>query len=110
MVPFSYAHDGADALAVAGAEKHLVSSEVVAKAQKRKGTSMVVQKMMIAVLKARFRAEAQATDSGDRGSDPGECVHDTNDFYPLDDDPNAVEVRDIPGDVEMWDIPGDVVL
>ena len=50
-------NDGADKLAVAGANKHRVSLRVVGAAQQRKKIAMNVQRMMVAVLQARASAE-----------------------------------------------------
>ena len=72
-------NDGADSLAVAGARMHRVSEEVVESAKKRKDVAMSVQRMMVAVLKARLHAEADVVAAGDRGSDPGDCFADLSD-------------------------------
>ena len=75
-----WGNDGADALAVAGADMHCVPSELVQDARSRKAQAKIVQGMMIAVLEARFRAErAQATTEGDRGSDLGDIDTENSD-------------------------------
>ena len=67
-----WGNDGADALAVQGAEMHRVPAHVVQSARARKTSAKIVQGMMVAVLKARFCAEAaHAPAVRDRGSDPG---------------------------------------
>ena len=70
-------NDGADSLAVAGANKHAVPSEVVEAARERKGWAKSVHSMMVSVLKARFAAEDvqhhEETDAADRGSDDDAC-------------------------------------
>ena len=50
-------NDGADKLAVAGANMHRVSLQVVGAAQQRKKIAMNVQRMMVAVLQARASAQ-----------------------------------------------------
>ena len=68
-------NDGADALAVAGANMHCAAPEVVEAARQRLGVAMSVQRMMLAILHARALAENalqnEAADAGnaDRGSD-----------------------------------------
>ena len=65
-------NDGADALAVDGAKMHSVSPEVLEGALQRKVCAPQVQRMMVAVLQARFEAESDNPhDAGnaDRGSD-----------------------------------------
>ena len=68
-------NDGADALAVAGANMHRATTEVVEAAKDRMRDAVSVQRMMLAILHARALAElafqSDATDAGnaDRGSD-----------------------------------------
>ena len=64
-------NDGADALAVDGAKLHNVSSEVLDAALQRKQWALQVQRMMVAVLQARFGAESYDPHDvvNDRGSD-----------------------------------------
>jgi ribonuclease HI len=65
-----WGNDGADALAVSGAQMHRVPDDIVQSARQRKSSAKVVQSMMVAVLQARFHAEqAQTTVIADRGSD-----------------------------------------
>ena len=64
-------NDGADALAVAGAALHTVSVEVVGSARQRRKCATSVQKMMLAVLKARLRAEHEQNDDEADGADRG---------------------------------------
>ena len=67
-----WGNDGADALAVAGAALHSVTVpvEIVEAAKQRKANAKCVQRMMIAVLKARLQSEQQHAavheDSGSR--------------------------------------------
>ena len=71
-------NDGADALAVKGADLHAVPAEVL---QARKACARLVQRMMVAVLQARFQAEGEhdnAADVADRGSDC-DCIEFLND-------------------------------
>ena len=67
-------NDGADALAVAGANMHCAAPEVVEAARQRRDVAMSVQRMM---LQARALAEnafqKEATDA-DRGSELGDCM------------------------------------
>ena len=75
-----WGNDGADALAVRGAQSHRMSDSIVQSAKLRKLAVKSVQKMMIAVLKARFAAEqAHDTEAADRGSELGDF-----DTEPLD--------------------------
>ena len=70
-------NDGADELAVAGANMHRIDSEVVDMARQRKVVARSVQRMMVAVLQARALAEsASQSEAGDadRGSELGECM------------------------------------
>ena len=68
-------NDGADALAVAGANMHCAAPEVVEEAKQRMDVAISVQRMMLAILHARALAEVafhnETTDAGDadRGSD-----------------------------------------
>ena len=64
-------NDGADALAVAGAKMHSVPPEVLESALQRKVCAPQVQRMMVAVLQARFEAESCDPHDvvNDRGSD-----------------------------------------
>ena len=65
-----WGNDGADALAVSGAQKHRVPNDIVQSARLRKSSAKIVQRMMVAVLQARLHAEqAQSTVIADRGSD-----------------------------------------
>ena len=65
-----WGNDGADALAVSGAQMHRVPDDIVQSARQRKFSAKVLQSMMVAVLQARFHAEqAQTTVIADRGSD-----------------------------------------
>ena len=65
-----WGNDGADALAVSGAQKHRVPNDIVQSARLRKSSAKLVQRMMGAVLQARLHAEqAQSTVIADRGSD-----------------------------------------
>ena len=78
-------NDGADALAVAGAAMHEVSAEIVAAASLRKRNAVHVQQMMVAILKARFLVESQATNDAecpDRGSEMGDCIEVLSDNEP----------------------------
>ena len=60
------------ALTVRGAQSHRVSDSIVQSAKMRKLAAKSAQKMVIAVLTARFAAEhAQATEAIDRGSELG---------------------------------------
>ena len=74
-------NDGADELAVAGAESHDICFEVAARASQRKHVAKHVHEMMICILKARMAEEARLNgtqagqdDGEDRGSDAGECM------------------------------------
>ena len=58
-------NDGADKLAVAGANKHRVSSDVVESAKQRRDDAMIVQRMMVAVLQARALAEGSIHNEAD---------------------------------------------
>jgi len=65
-------NDGADALAVAGAKMHPISSEVLEAAVQRREYAVQVQSMMVTVLEARFEAEdgiANVSRNADRGSE-----------------------------------------
>ena len=68
-------NDVADELAVAGANMHRATTEVVEAARERMRDAMSVQRMMLAVLHARalpeFASQSDAIDAGiaDRGSD-----------------------------------------
>ena len=56
------------------------------------------QKFMIAVLKARFQAEAASAalaDEWDRGSDFDDCASAAGDLFPVDDESDIVQY--IPG-------------
>jgi hypothetical protein len=71
-------NDGADKLAVAGAEQHAVDMEIIAASVLRKQHAKDVQHMFIAIIKARQLQEQcldAAGDVGDRGSDAGDCMH-----------------------------------
>jgi len=69
-------NDGADKLAVAGANKHRVSLQVVGAAQQRKKNAMNVQRMMVAVLQARASAEHSIHQEAEDEhlSDLGDCM------------------------------------
>ena len=65
-------NDGADGLAVDGANLHPVSPEVLDSARHRKTCAVQVQRMMVTVLQARFQAEGEnknVAENADRGSD-----------------------------------------
>ena len=70
-------NDGADALAVAGANMHCAAPEVVEAGRERRDVAMSVQRMMLAILHARALAENafqnEATET-DRGSELGDCM------------------------------------
>ena len=67
-------NDGADALAVKGAQLHPVPSEVLESATQRKQWASAVQQMMVAVLQARLLAESACdTARADRGSECDDC-------------------------------------
>ena len=103
-------NDGADALAVAGAQLHPVPTEVLEAAKNRKQWAICVQQMMLAVLKARLHAErGRSNDAGnaDRGSDMDECMefdlldlHDTELAAAFDDVVAQVDVPEDARDVE----------
>ena len=96
-----WGNDGADALAVKGAESHRAPDDIVHSAQERKASAKIVQKMMVAVLKARLHAErTHVLVAVDRGSELGDCdeedpdtemIQSTDCIDMLDDD---VDVRD----------------
>ena len=70
-----WGNDGADVLALKGADLHKIPENIVQSARERKSLAKVVQKMMVTVLKARFDAEAaQAFVVIDRGSEMGDCM------------------------------------
>ena len=67
-----WGNDGADKLAVAGAQMHPVPSEVLESALQRRDWAICVQQMMVSVLKTRLLIESSTSnDAGgaDRGSD-----------------------------------------
>ena len=70
-------NDGADALAVVGANMHCAAPEVVEAGRERRGVAMSVQRMMLAILHARALAknafQNEATEA-DRGSELGDCM------------------------------------
>ena len=64
-----WGNDGADALAVRGASEHRAPENIVQSSMDRVIAARIVQRMMVAVLQARFRADpAHAIVTGDRGS------------------------------------------
>ena len=72
-----WGNDGADALAVAGAEVHAVSNEIVELCKRRALMARAAQSMMLKVLKARADAERvlkgeaiQQEELDDVGDDP----------------------------------------
>jgi ribonuclease HI len=72
-------NDGADGLAVAGAQLHAIPSEVLDAAKQRMHWAMNVQQMMVTVLRARFLAEGTSADdagNADRGSECDDCMDD----------------------------------
>ena len=82
-------NNGADELAVAGANMHQLPSEVVSAAGERKEIAVQVQQMMVSILKARFLAETSGpNDAGDdRGSDMSDCM----DTEVIDDENDSAE-------------------
>ena len=83
-------NNGADMLAVTGANMHQLPAEVVSAAQERKEVAVQVQQMMVSILKARFLAETSGpNDAGDdRGSDMSDCM----DREVIDDESDSAEV------------------
>ena len=87
-------NDGADKLAVAGAEQHAVDSEIVIMSDLRREHGKEVHSMFIAIVKARRVQElrlnqalqALPDDVGDRGSDPGDCMADAAGCFMLNDE------------------------
>ena len=71
----------------------------LSKRHHRKQVAILVHKFMVAVLKARFQAEAVAVaaDQWDRGSDFGDCEAAAAHDLAFDDETDIVQ--DIPGDV-----------
>ena len=74
-----YGNDGADELAVAGAEQHPVDTDIVILSNSRKEQAKDVHRMFIATVKERQVQEqcmnnARHDEVGDRGSDPGDCM------------------------------------
>ena len=79
-----HGNDGADVLAVAGAELHAVDKDIVAMSTGRREIAKKVHDMFIAIVRARREQEhclntTGHEDVGDRGSDPGDCQTDAND-------------------------------
>ena len=70
-----WGNDGADVLAVKGADLHKIPENILQSARERRSLAKIVQKMMVTVLRARFHAEAsQASVVMDRGSEMGDCI------------------------------------
>ena len=77
-------NDGADALAVAGAELHAVDADIVLTINLRKEYAKNVHIMFIEIVQARQVQEHLLHHShqdvvGDRGSDPGDYMTEAND-------------------------------
>ena len=76
-------NDGADALAVAGAELHAVDSDIILTSISRKKQAKDAHMMFVEIIKARQAQEQFLSyghdDVGDRGSDPGDCMAEASD-------------------------------
>ena len=105
-------NDGADTLAVAGAKEHVTPPEVVLAYKQRRDQAVQVQRMMVAILQARFEAEHWEPDAAgnDRGSDVDECMESLDDFdaEPAPDDGEGDDVHLCDDPVNDMDMHGSV--
>ena len=74
-----HGNDGADNLAVAGAQQHAVDEDIVLMSTARRECAKCVHRMFVSIVHARMVQEQcwshECRDElGDRGSDPGDCM------------------------------------